>query len=45
MSMTVTESRQDESSGKGYLRISYSSPQENLQKGMTRILETLRTLE
>jgi len=32
-------------SGKGYLRISYSNSQENLQKGMTRILETLNTLQ
>ena len=32
-------------SGKGYLRISYSNSQENLRKGMTRILETLSKLE
>jgi len=32
-------------SGKGYLRISYSNSQENLRKGMTRILRTLSELE
>jgi aspartate/methionine/tyrosine aminotransferase len=32
-------------SGKGYLRISYSNSQENLQKGMTRILRTLSKLK
>jgi aspartate/methionine/tyrosine aminotransferase len=32
-------------SGKGYLRISYSNSQENLRKGMTRILETLSKFE
>jgi aspartate/methionine/tyrosine aminotransferase len=32
-------------SGIGYLRISYSNSQENLRKGMTRILETLSKFE
>jgi len=32
-------------SGKGYLRISYSNSQENLRKGMARILGTLSSLE
>jgi aminotransferase len=31
-------------SGKGYLRISYSNSQENLRRGMSRILETLSNL-
>jgi aspartate aminotransferase/aminotransferase len=32
-------------SGKGYLRISYSNSQENLRRGMDRILRTLSRLE
>jgi aspartate/methionine/tyrosine aminotransferase len=32
-------------SGKGYLRISYSNSQENLRKGLTRVLETLSKFE
>ena len=32
-------------SGKGYLRISYSNSQENLKRGMERILSTLSALE
>jgi aspartate/methionine/tyrosine aminotransferase len=32
-------------SGKGYLRISYSNSQENLRRGMDRILRTLNSLE
>jgi aspartate/methionine/tyrosine aminotransferase len=32
-------------SGKGYLRISYSNSQENLRRGMTRILRTLSNWE
>jgi aspartate/methionine/tyrosine aminotransferase len=32
-------------SGKGYIRISYSNSQENLRRGMERILETLSSME
>jgi aspartate/methionine/tyrosine aminotransferase len=32
-------------SGRGYLRISYSNSQENLRRGMERILSTLSSLE